>query len=249
MSKPIPVTVHGAEGRMGRLVTELIEAADDLQLVGLVTEPGCDQPAGTFHPRLPLTRQQELASVHRHGGVVVDFSLAPALAGLLAQCEQSAAALVIGTTGFDAAQREALADYAVRHPVVFAANFSVGIPALQLVLKLLARTLPDGFTAEQIETHHVHKKDRPSGTARWLAASWEAQRSGSEVPIHSLRLGEIIGEHTWLISDAEETLQVTHRAHSRRAFLRGVLPAIRFVADQRPGLYGLTDVLAELAER
>ena len=249
MSTPIAVTVHGAEGRMGQLVTELVAAAEDLQLVGLVTEPGRDRPAGTFHAQLPLTGQGGLAAVHRRGGVVIDFSLAPALAGLLVQCERSDAALVIGTTGFDAAQREALADYAVRHPVVFAANFSIGIPALELVLQLLARTLPGGFAAEQIETHHVHKKDRPSGTARWLAATWENQRPGSKVPIHSLRLGEIVGEHTWLISDAEETLQVTHRAHSRRAFLRGVLPAVRFAADRRPGLYGLTDVLAELGER
>ena len=136
MSTLIPVTVHGAEGRMGRLITELVTAAEDLQLVGLVTEPGRDQPAGTFHDRLPLTGQEELAAVHPRGGVVIDFSLATALAGLLVQCERSDAALVVGTTGFDAAQREALADYAVRHPVVCAANFSIGIPALEMVLQL-----------------------------------------------------------------------------------------------------------------
>ena len=76
----------------------------------------------------------------------------------------------------------------------------------------------------------------------------EQQARGGEVPTHSLRLGEIVGEHAWTIVDAEETLMVTHRAHSRRAFRRGVLPAVRFVAGREPGLYGLTDVLAALAE-
>jgi 4-hydroxy-tetrahydrodipicolinate reductase len=247
--QPIGVTIHGAEGRMGRLVTELVTAAADLQLAALVTEDERRQPAGVFHPELPLSGQSELAAVHPRGGVVIDFSLAPALDGLLAQADRAEAPLVVGTTGFSPDQEEALAAYAAAWPVVSAANFSLGVPALQMVLRLLARTLPDGFAAEQVETHHVHKRDRPSGTARWLAEAWTAERPGASVPTHSLRLGEIVGEHSWLIADAEESLQVTHRAQSRRAFLRGVLPAVRFVAGRAPGLYGLPDVLADLAQR
>jgi 4-hydroxy-tetrahydrodipicolinate reductase len=243
---PIDVTVHGAEGRMGRLVTDLVESGEGCRLVALVTEPGRDRPAGEFHPHLPLTGQDRLAEVHPAGGVVVDFSLAPALDGLLAQGARCDAALVVGTTGFTPAQEKALAEYSRTRPVVRAANFSIGIPALRMVLGLLARTLPATFAAEQIETHHVHKRDRPSGTARWLAEIWQEIR-GAEVPIHSQRLGEIVGEHAWTIGDAEETLLITHRAHSRRAFLRGVLPAVRFAAGREPGLYGLTDVLADLA--
>lgn len=245
----IPVTVHGAEGRMGRLVTELIDGAADCRLAALVTEPGRDAPAGVLHPDLAVVGQDRLAAVHPEGGVVVDFSLAPALAGLLAQGARREAPLVIGTTGFDGEQQAALRDYAARWPVVVAANFSVGIPALQMVLRLLARTLPAGFTAGQVETHHRAKRDRPSGTARWLARSWSGERTGPEPETHSLRLGGVIGEHSWRISDEEETLEVVHRAHSRRAFLRGVLPAVRFVHGREPGLYGLTDVLADLAER
>jgi 4-hydroxy-tetrahydrodipicolinate reductase len=243
----IPVTVHGAEGRMGRLVAELIEGSDDCRLVALVTEPKCGRPAGAVHPTLALTPQELLATVHPVGGVVVDFSLAAALEGLLAQAGEVDAALVIGTTGFSDAQLALLRTYADDHPVVHAANFSVGVPAMQMVLRLLARTLPDGFDAEQVETHHRTKRDRPSGTARWLAGAWRAERGGDPVPMHSLRVGGVIGEHAWTISDEEETLQVTHRAHSRRAFLRGVLPAVRFVHGHAPGLYGLTDVLADLA--
>jgi 4-hydroxy-tetrahydrodipicolinate reductase len=243
----IPVTVHGAEGRMGRLVVDLVEGSSDCRLVGLITEPRRGGPAGTVHPTLALTPQDRLAAVHPVGGVIVDFSLATALEGLLVQAAAVDAALVIGTTGFSDPQLDLLRTYAAGHPVVHAANFSVGVPAMQMVLRLLARTLPDGFDAEQVETHNRTKRDRPSGTARWLAGAWRAERGGDPVPMHSLRVGGVIGEHAWTISDDEETLQVTHRAHSRRAFLRGVLPAVRFVHGHAPGLYGLTDVLADLA--
>jgi len=243
----IPVTVHGAEGRMGRLVAELVAAAEDCALVALVTEPGGDQPAGVAHPSLPLTGQDRLAAVHPRGGVIVDFSLAPALAGLLAQSSLVAAPLVIGTTGHTADQLADLRAHAARVPVVHAANFSVGIPALQMVLRLLARTLPGGFDAELVETHHRAKADRPSGTARWLAAAWQRERGGDPPPVHSQRIGGVVGDHTWTIGDQEEMLVLTHRAHSRRAFLRGVLPAVRFAHRAAPGYYNLQDVLQDLA--
>ncbi len=239
----IPVTIHGAEGRMGRLVTALVEGAADCRLVALITEPGRDRPVGTFHPELPLTGQDHLPEVHPPGGVIVDFSVADALPGLLAGAAHTGARLVVGTTGFSATQREELAAYGHRAPLVLAANFSLGIPALQLLLEQLARVLPPGFAAEEVEIHHHHKQDRPSGTALALAQAWQEIRQGREVPIHSLRLGGIVGEHAWTISDEEETLQLVHRAHSRRAFLRGVLPAVRFIAGRERGLYGLREVL------
>jgi 4-hydroxy-tetrahydrodipicolinate reductase len=108
---------------------------------------------------------------------------------------------------------------------------------------LLARTLPAGFDAAQVETHHVTKADKPSGTARLLAASFAAARGGAEPPTHSLRLGGVVGEHSWTFSDPEETLTITHRAHSRRAFLRGIVPAVRFVNAKARGLFTLQDVL------
>jgi len=243
----IDVAVHGAEGRMGRLVTALVDAADDCRLAGLVGEPGREAPAGALHPTLPLVGQDRMGTVLPHGCVVVDFSLAPALDGLLAAGRALGSPLVIGTTGFDDAQRGRLAAYAGERAVVHASNFSIGVPALQMLLQLLARTLPRGFDAEQVETHHVTKLDRPSGTARTLAGAWQAVRGGELPPTHSQRVGGVIGEHTWTIADAEETLVLSHRAHSRQAFLRGILPSVRFVAGAAPGLYGLGDVLQGLA--
>lgn len=232
---------------MGRLVAELIDAAEDCELVALVTESGRERPVGALHPRLAVIGQDQLARVHPAGGVIVDFSLADALDGLLDVATPVAAPIVSGVTGHNDAQLARLADYADAQAVVHAANFSVGIPALQMVLRLLARTLPAGFDAEQTETHHRTKRDRPSGTARWLARAWTAERGGEGPPTHSQRIGGVVGEHRWTIGDQEEVLELTHRAQSRRAFLRGVLPAVRFAADAPAGLYGLPDVLESLA--
>ncbi len=244
----IKVSVHGAQGRMGVLITGLVAGAEDMELAGLVTEPGGSAAPGTFHPDLPLTGQGEMESDLPSGGVIIDFSLAGAIDGLLDQARTLEAPLVVGTTGFSEDQQDRLRAYAEEFPVVQASNFSVGIPALQMVLQLLARTLPQGFDAEQVETHHITKLDKPSGTAAALARTYAEIRGGEPVPTHSQRLGGVIGEHTWTLSDQEETLVLTHRAHSRQAFLRGILPAVRFVSGREPGLFGLVDVLKGLAD-
>ncbi len=243
----ISVAVHGAEGRMGILVTDLVSAAEDMELTGLISEPGKGKPPGDFHPDLALSGQDEMAENLPDGTVIIDFSLAAALDGLLEQGQKLKAPLVVGTTGFSAGQQEKLAAYAREFPVVQASNFSVGIPALQMLLQLLARTLPQGFDAEQVETHHITKIDKPSGTASTLARTWEELRGSGTVPTHSQRLGGVIGEHTWTFSDQEETLVLTHRAHSRQAFLRGILPAARFASGRKNGLFDLVDVLKTMA--
>ena len=245
----IAVAIHGAEGRMGRLLAPLVDAATDCELVGLVTEPGRNLAVGVLHPTLPVIGQDTMAQKLPSHCVVIDSSLASALDGLLVACRALETNLVIGTTGFTAAQLSNLADFSQGQAVVRAANYSLGIPALQMVLQLLARTLPAEFTAEQVETHHITKIDKPSGTAAHLNSVWADHRNGAEVPTHSQRLGGVIGEHRWTVSDAEETLEITHRAHSRQAFPRGVLPSVRFVSGAEPGQYNLTDVLQGLAAK
>lgn len=244
---------------MGRLIVELVNEAHDCRLAALITEPGRGAGVDDLEPGrgaagdgpepgLAPVGQEHLGKVHPRGGVIVDFSRASALEGLLEQSAPLEAPLVIGTTGFSQQQFDRMREHARRVPVVLAPNFSIGIPALMLALRLLARTLPHEFAAEQVETHHSAKIDKPSGTALWLAAGWQKERGTESVPTHAQRLGGIVGEHRWTIADAEETLELVHRAHSRRAFLRGVLPAVRFASDAQPGFYGLQDVLENLAD-
>jgi 4-hydroxy-tetrahydrodipicolinate reductase len=243
----IPVTVHGAEGRMGRLVTDLVDQTEGIELTALITEVGrCNGDTG-FHPHVRLTPQDKLATVHPAGGVIVDFSLAPALEGLLEQAKQAGAGLVIGTTGHTPEQLSLIEEYAAELPVVMASNFSFGIPVMTMQLERLADVLPESFQAEQVEIHHRHKVDMPSGTARTLSTAWTERRGGTAPPTHALRIGGITGEHRWVFADEEETIEIVHRAHSRRAFLRGIVPSIRFVAGRDLGLYDMGDVLAEAA--
>lgn len=241
----INVVVHGAEGRMGLLVADLIEQSDDLKLAALVTEPGKNQPAGKFHPELPLIGQDSMVGSIADNSVIIDFSLPSALDGLLGAASSTSAKLVIGTTGYSESQLQSINDYADSHAVVLASNYSIGIPAIGSLIAKLAEMLPEGFMPELTEIHHRHKIDMPSGTAKTLVGKWSDSRNDENVPTHSLRIGGVVGEHKLTISDDEETIEIIHRAHSRKTFLRGIIPAVKFVAEKSTGLFSMEDVLAQ----
>jgi len=240
----INVVVHGAEGRMGLLIAELFEQSQDLKLAALVTEPGKDQPAGTFHPELALIGQDSMNESIADNSVIIDFSLPSALDGLLTAASSKNSKLVIGTTGYSESQLQAIEDYANNHAVVLASNYSIGIPVIGSMISKLAEMLPEGFMPELTETHHKHKIDMPSGTAKTLVSKWSDSRNGEKVPTHSLRIGGVVGEHKLTISDNEETIEIIHRAHSRKTFLRGIIPAVKFVNESSTGLFSMEDVLA-----
>ncbi|MCP4145375.1 MAG: 4-hydroxy-tetrahydrodipicolinate reductase [bacterium] len=241
----INVVVHGAEGRMGLLIADLVDQSHDLKLTALVTEPGKNQPAGLFHPELPLIGQDSMGESIADNSVIIDFSLPAALDGLLDAASATNSKLVIGTTGYSDPQLQSIKDFSKTHSVVLASNYSIGIPAIGSLISKLAEILPDGFMPELTETHHRHKIDMPSGTAKTLVSKWSDSRNCEKVPTHSLRIGGVIGEHKLTISDDEETIEITHRAHSRKTFLRGIIPAVKFVNEQSAGLFSMEDVLAQ----
>jgi 4-hydroxy-tetrahydrodipicolinate reductase len=171
--------------------------------------------------------------------IVIDFSLPEGTRSLLARLRNQA--LVVGTTGMDAAIRAALEDHATRAPVVAAANFSTGITLLLDLVARAASTLGEAEIAI-VETHHAHKKDAPSGTALALSGA-VTQGTGREVAIESIRTGEVVGEHRVSFSTRGERLDLTHVADSREAFVTGALTAARWVAGKAPGLYRMNEVL------
>jgi 4-hydroxy-tetrahydrodipicolinate reductase len=230
---------------MGLLVADLIEQSQQLKLTALVTEPGKNQQTGTFHPELPLIGQETMSDSIEDSGVIIDFSLPSALDGLLSAASATNSRLVIGTTGYSESQLQAIKDYANNYAVILASNYSVGIPAIGSLISRLAEILPEGFMPELTEIHHQHKIDMPSGTAKTLVDKWSDSRSGEKVPTHSLRIGGVVGEHKLTISDDEETIEIIHRAHSRKTFLRGIIPAVKFVNGKQSGLFSMEDVLAQ----
>ena len=216
------------------------------------------------HYRIAATvgRNDDLAASVARGDVVIDFSAASITAPLLSACRTNARPLVIGTTGHDVNQRTAIFDAAAEIPIVFAANYSVGVNTLFWLARETARILGPGFDLEIIEMHHRLKKDAPSGTARRLAeilseardVSYEentrhgrhgivGQRTASEIGIHAVRGGDVVGEHTVFFADAGERLELVHRASSRETFAVGALRAARWLQDRPPGLYDMEDVL------
>jgi 4-hydroxy-tetrahydrodipicolinate reductase len=151
---------------------------------------------------------------------------------------------VIGTTGHSNEQRGTIEETARSLPIVFASNFSIGVNVLFWLTRKAAERLGSDFDAEIIETHHEMKKDAPSGTANTLAEILKTSRKISvEIPIESVREGEVVGEHTVIFSGPAERLELTHRAANREIFARGALRAAEWIIGQPLGLYSMQDVL------
>ena len=263
---PIPVAVSGAAGRMGRMLVSAITRADDLLLTAAVDHPdapenGADagEIAGVGQLGVPIMGNiAELADFE----VLVDFSVATATLDKLDFCTNNGKALVIGTTGFEEAGLEAIRQAAEQVPIVMAPNMSVGVNVAFKLIEFAARALGDDVDVEVFEAHHRHKIDAPSGTAvrmgeiladtlnRDIATDAVYGREGitgererRTIGFHSLRGGDIVGEHTVTFAGTGERIEITHRAGSRENFAAGAVRAVRFVAGREPGLYGMDEVL------
>ncbi len=227
-------------GRMGRLVKQTIEYTGGVECAAVVRPEYSD----------------DLSQVAEHLHVVVDFSHPANLDMIIRYAERSQTAVVFATTGFTPEQVLMIERLSAKVPVVYTANFSLGITVFQQVLRQITPVLRDAFDIEIIEKHHRMKLDSPSGTAKMLLQAVEEGREytkkygregfgkrGDEIGIHSVRGGTIAGEHTVLFAGEDEILEIKHQAHSRQIFATGAVLAARFAAGQVPGLYDMNDVL------
>lgn len=231
------ILIHGASGRMGQALLRLATELDDVSVVAAVQR---SQPAQRVVDGVAHFAASELAGTPAFD-VAIDFSLPEGFDPLLALCEQRGAALVSGTTGLEPAQRDALAAAAQRIPVLWAANFSLGVAILSELVERAAAALP-GWDCDIVESHHVHKKDAPSGTALALGAS--AEHGGAAPRYASLRAGDIVGEHLVQFAAPGERIELVHRATNRDIFARGALHAASRLAGRAPAQYRLRDLLS-----
>ena len=223
---PVRVLLVGAAGRMGKTIVDVAKGDPNIEIVAQ-----CDIG-------------DALGPAMRKSDVVIDFSHPDAIDGICDAASQDQRPLVIGTTGHSAERRSAIERAAKSVPVVFASNFSAGVNALFALARNAAETLGPEFSVEIIETHHQMKKDAPSGTAKTLAAILRKARNASdEIPIQSIREGDVVGEHTVIFSGPDERLELCHKASSRAAFARGALHAAQWVIGKSPRLYSMQDVL------
>lgn len=256
----IPIIIVGAAGRMGRTIRALVEAADDLTLVGMVDRAQYlpEAPAGCVAGE----DVDAVAAAAPKGTVMVDFSSPESTMKSAAAAVKHSVGLVIGTTGLDAGQKAQLAELAKSAPIFLSPNMSVGVSVLQKVLPLIAKGLGEDYDIDIVEIHHNRKKDAPSGTALRLgeavaeARGWDLEavrnsrrdgiigpRPKVEIGIQAVRGGDVVGVHTVYFMGPGECIEVTHRAESRDNFARGALRACRWLAQKEAGqLYVMADM-------
>lgn len=238
------IIITGARGRMGKALLACAPRHPELQVVG------------------ELDQGDDLRSILDRADVVVDFSSHTVTRELATLCAELNKAMVIGTTGHSDETRKQLTDLSSRIPMVLSSNFSTGVNALFWLTRKAAEILGDSFDLEIVEMHHRMKRDAPSGTAQTLAeilaearkqslgrearfgrSGIVGERTSSEIGIHSVRGGDVVGDHTVIFAGQGERLELTHKASSRDTFANGALRAAAWIVSQPPGLYTMQDVL------
>jgi 4-hydroxy-tetrahydrodipicolinate reductase len=264
VSRPIlSIGIHGASGRMGTRLIQLIADDPGLALAAALVREGHPQlgrDAG-LRAGVAATGVLLLSSLPAEAGVdaMIDFSLPSAVTGVTECCLARKIPLVVGTTGLEPAQRSRLESAAAQIPILIAPNMSRAVNLLMKLVGEAARSLGSAADIAIIERHHKTKKDAPSGTALRLAdcagrgdrparlvpgdAGAEQLARSGEITIHALRIADCPGEHTVVFGLPGETLELGHRAQNRDGFVRGALDCARFLAGKPPGLYTMNDVL------
>ncbi len=245
------ILINGYLGFMGREVAKLCETG----YRGCELCCGVDQVADASGS---VPCYAGFGGVTEKADCVVDFSHHSCTAALLDYCTANNLPLVLATTGQTDDERAAIAEAARKIPLFFAANYSLGIALLIELAKKTAAAMPDA-EIEIIEKHHDRKLDAPSGTALAIARAIQtvrtdaelnlgrsgmAKRSPTEIGIHAIRMGNIVGEHEVMVGTQNQTITLKHEAHSRALFAEGALAAAAWLADKAPGLYDMPDMLA-----
>lgn len=263
----ISIGISGAAGRMGKTLQEAVRDGAGVALGAALEHP--DSPAvgrdagelAGIGPQGVLIAK-DLGTVADDFDVLIDFTVADAVAGNLEQCRARGKRMVIGTTGLSPQQRQAVRDASREIPIVFAPNMSVGVNLCFKLAELAARCVGDSADVEIIEAHHSQKRDAPSGTAmrlgeivaaalgRELAECAVYGREGATGPrdpktigFETIRAGDIVGEHTVMFASAGERVEVRHVASNRKTFAAGAVRAARWLMEKPAGLYDMQDVL------
>lgn len=247
------ISILGANGKMGQRIINLAKEDPRYQVVGGSVRPN-EEPTYFYSTALKLgiplmsTAEEAMQGCQ----VAIDFSSIHAIKKHIESAYALNKGLVIGTTGLDNDALAAIEHAAHKIPILYSPNFSLGIALCLEAVKKLANSLFGNCYIDIIETHHIHKKDSPSGTALAMANvigkgdiafnKSDPNRKKEQIIIHSIRSGNVIGEHTIIFECGHERIQLTHQAHTRDAFAKGALAAAEFIAKQPPGLYSIKDL-------
>jgi len=250
----IKILICGAMGRMGLTIANMVHQSSDLVLVG-----GVDIRSGELFGAEVVKGEHMRDLIGRvKPDVVVDFTVAAAAVENIPVAAEMGCAIVLGTTGFSESQREKInnAIVAGKVPAVISTNFSIGMNVFWTLVRQAAQQLHE-YDVEVIEAHHRFKKDAPSGTARTILGILQEEMGpkeevfgregmmerGKEIGVHVIRGGDIVGDHSVLFTGNFETITLSHQAYDRAVFAQGAIKSIHWVVSQKPGIYGMKDVL------
>ena len=265
-SSPLRIAIAGASGRMGRMLIEAVLNAPDCELAGALDIPGnpaLGLDAGAFLGRTTgVVITSDVPAGLARAQVLIDFTRPQGTMAHLRACQQLGVKMVIGTTGFQDADKAELAQAAQSLAIVLAPNMSVGVNVTLRLLQMAAKALSTGYDIEVIEAHHRHKVDAPSGTALkmgeviaealgrdlkdcavYAREGHTGERDPSSIGFATIRGGDIVGDHTVLFAGTGERVEITHRSGSRSNYAQGSLRAARYLAERSSGLFDMFDVL------
>jgi 4-hydroxy-tetrahydrodipicolinate reductase len=257
----------GAAGRMGKTLIEAVRQAEGAQLSAAIDRAdsslvGVDVGELVAQGKIGVNLSGDLNAVLDQFDVLIDFTHPSVTLKNLEICRVAGKAMIIGTTGFSPEEKQLLAEAGKQIPIVFAANFSVGVNLCLKLLDTAARVLGDEVDIEIIEAHHRHKVDAPSGTALRMGEvvanalgrdlqkvavyGREGQTGAREretIGFATVRAGDVVGDHTVLFAADGERVEITHKASSRMTFAKGAVRAALWLHKRQPGLYDMQDVL------
>lgn len=249
----VNVIMHGCNGKMGRVITNLVEEDDNIQIVA-----GIDAYTGVAN-EYPVFASIKECDVK--ADAIIDFSVTAAIDDLLDYAVSTKTPVVVCTTGLSANQLEKINEASKSVAVLRSANMSLGINTLMKILKIATDVLADrGFDIEIVEKHHNQKVDAPSGTALALAdcinqelnneydytydrSTVREKRKKKEIGISAVRGGTIVGEHEVIYAGTDEVIEIKHTAYSKAIFAKGAIDAAKFLANKEVGMYDMSDVI------
>ena len=238
------IIINGFKGRMGQTLLACAAGMPAVKIVGQVDQG------------------DDLGAIIGQCDAVIEFSFHNVTAGVVELCAKHGKALVIGTTGHNDAEKSQISNFKSQIPIVWASNYSTGVNTLFWLTRKAAEILGPGFDLEVVEMHHRLKKDAPSGTATTLLEiladvrklqlkealrhgreGITGERTNTEIGIHAIRGGDVVGDHTVIFAANGERVELTHKASSRETFANGALRAAQWLVGQKPGIYDMQDVL------
>lgn len=243
----VKIIISGISGKMGSRIGALACQDKNFEIAGAVevsSSPAIGKDIGEVLAIGKTGRKVEtdFNKIAPACDVLIEFTAPSSTLEHLETAVKNKKAAVIGTTGFSNYEIEKIKSASEKIPIVFSPNMSVGANLMFRITEEAARALGEDYQVEIVEAHHNQKKDAPSGTAKRLGEA-VSKAKGETPPIHSIRLGDIVGDHTVIFAGKAERIEFTHRAHSRDAFAKGALDAAKFLAGKKPGFYTMADVI------